>query len=99
MTEEIITRFADGKLLIDYNGVPQANYSTGGVSHRFNKLARVQKVLFAQMQGTAVQIEAVEYGTGNVIKLKIYGMTGAGVEALDAATITPNTIDIRVIGY
>lgn len=97
--EQILTQFKDGKLLVDFRGYPQANYSTGGVTHRFNLLSRVIRVLNAQMEGTAVTIEAVEYGTSNAVKLKLYGMTGAGVEALDNATITPNVIDVTVIGY
>jgi hypothetical protein len=99
MTEEIITRFADGKLIVDYNGNPQSNYATGGVTHRFNKLSRVQKVLFMQVQGTPYRLEATEYGTGNAIKIKMYDISNYTAELANAATITPLTIDVRVIGY
>jgi hypothetical protein len=99
MTEEIITRFSDGKLIVDYNGNPQSNYATGGVTHRFNKLSRVQKVLFMQVQGTPYRLEATEYGTGNVIKIKMYDISNYTAELSNGATITPLTIDVRVIGY
>ncbi|MCL6578415.1 MAG: hypothetical protein K6T73_03400 [Candidatus Bathyarchaeota archaeon] len=99
MPEEIVTRFADGKLIVDYCGKPQSNYTTGGVSHRFNKLSRVEKVLFMQVQGTPYRLEAVEYGTGNVIKIKMYDISAYTEELSSGATITPLTFDIRVIGY
>jgi len=99
MTEEIITRFSDGKLIVDYNGHPQSNYATDGVTHRFNKLSRVQKVLFMQVQGTPYRLEATEYGTGNVIKIKMYDISNYTAELSNGATITPLTIDVRAIGY
>jgi len=97
--EQIISQFKDGKLLVDFRGNPQANYSTGGVSHRFNLLSRVLIVLRAQVEGTPYTLEAIEYGTSNAIKLRFWGMTGAGAELADAATITPLTIDVTVVGH
>jgi len=97
--EQIIAQFKDGKLLVDFRGPPQANYSTGGVSHRFNLLSRVLMVLRAQVEGTPYTLEAIEYGTSNTIKLRFWQMTGAGAQLDDAATITPLNIDISVIGY
>jgi len=97
--EEIITRFTDGKLLVDFRGNPQSNYASGGVTHRFNKLSRVVVVQRMQVEGTAYQMEAVEYGTSNAVKLKIYNVTPGVAELADAATITPLTIDVTVIGY
>jgi len=97
--EQIITRFADGKLLVDYRGPPQSNYATGGVTHRFNLLSRVLIVLRAQVEGTPYTLEAIEYGTSNAIKLRFWQMTGAGCELVDASTITPLNIDISVVGY
>jgi len=97
--EQIIARFTDGKLLVDFRGNPQANYSTGGVTHRFNLLSRVIRVLNAQVEGTPYTLEAIEYGTSNAIKLRFWQMTGAGCELVDASTITPLNIDISVVGY
>jgi len=97
--EQIITRFADGKLLVDYRGKPQSDYATGGVAHRFNLLARVIRVLNAQVEGTPYSLEAVEYGTSNAIKLKFYTSTPGHAELADTTTITPLNIDITVVGY
>jgi len=97
--EQIITRFADGRLLVDFRGNPQSNYATGGVSHRFNLLSRVITVTRLQAEGTPYHLEAVEYGTSNAIKIKFYLATPSIAEMADAATITPLTIDVSVIGY
>jgi len=97
--EQILTRFTDGKLLVDFRGNPQSNYASGGVTHRFNLLGRVIRVLNAQVEGTPYSLEAVEYGTSNAIKLKFYTATPGHAELADAATITPLTLDVSVIGY
>lgn len=101
--EQIITRFADGKLLVDFRGNPQTNYATGGVTHRFNSLSRVLMVTRLQAEGTPYHLEAAEYGTSNAIKIKFYDMSAmsvsAAAELANGATITPITIDATVIGY
>jgi len=97
--EQILTRFADGKLLVDFRGNPQGNYASGGVTHRFNLLSRVVTVTRLQAEGTPYRLEAVEYGTSNAIKIKIYTATPSFAEMADAATITPLNIDITVVGY
>jgi len=94
-----MARFTDGKLLVDFRGNPQSNYATGGVTHRFNLVSRVIRVLNAQVEGTPYMLEAVEYGTSNAIKLRFWQMTGAGAELDNAATITPLTIDVSAICY
>jgi len=97
--EQILTRFADGKLLVDFRGAPQANYSTGGVTHRFNLVSRVIRVLDAQVEGTPYMLEAIEYGTSNAIKLRFWQMTGPGAELDNGAVITPLNIDVSVVAY
>lgn len=97
--EQIIAQYKDGKLLVDFRGNPQANYATGGVTHRFNLLSRVLMVMRAQVEGTPYTLEAVEYGTSNAIKLRFWQMTGTGAELDTGATITPLNIDISVVGY
>ncbi len=101
--EQIIAQFTDGKLLVDFRGVPQSNYATGGVTHRFNSLSRVLMVLRLQTEGTPYHLEAVEYGTSNAIKIKFYDMSAmsisAATELANGSTITPITIDATIIGY
>jgi len=101
--EQIITRFTDGKLLVDFRGNPQSNYATlsgtTGLTHRFNLLSRVIRVLNAQVEGTPYILEAAEYGTSNAIKLRFWTSTPSHAELADGATITPLTIDVSVIGY
>lgn len=99
--EQIITRFTDGKLLVDFRGHPQTNYATNGVTHRFNLLSRVIRVLGMQCEGTPYQLEAVEYGTSNAILIKFYDSNTSGIrtEMLNGAVITPLNIDCTVIGY
>lgn len=99
--EQIITQFTDGKLLVDFRGAPQSNYATGGVTHRFNRLARVLMVTRLQTEGTPYQLEAVEYGTSNAILIKFYDSNTSGIrtEMLNGAVITPINIDVTVIGY
>jgi len=101
--EQILAQFQDGKLLVDFRGNPQSNYATGGVTHRFNLLSRVIRVLSMQAEGTPYQLEAVEFGTSNAVKIKFYDMSGVSVSAAaelaNGATITPITIDCTVIGY
>lgn len=99
--EQIIAQFADGKLLVDFRGKPQANYATGGVTHRFNSLSRVLMVTRLQTEGTPYQLEAVEYGTSNAIKIKFYDSNSSGsrTEMVNATSITGIDIDATVIGY
>lgn len=99
--EQIVTRFTDGKLLVDFRGHPQSNYATGGVTHRFNLLSRVLMVQRAQVEGTPYTLEAVEYGTGNAVLIKFYDSNTSGIrnEMLNAAVITPLNIDVTVVGY
>lgn len=96
--EQIITRFPDGKMIVDYRGNPQGNYTTGGVTHRFNSLSRVLIVTRLQAEGTPYQMEAVEYGTSNAVKIKFYDISSYGTELSNGVTITPLNIDATVIG-
>lgn len=97
--EQILARFADGKLLVDFRGHPQSNYATGGVTHRFNLLGRVLRVISAQTEGTPYHLEAVEYGTSNAVKIKFYDITNRFAELATATSITNMNIDLTVIGY
>jgi hypothetical protein len=101
--EQILAQFKDGKLLVDFRGYPQGNYTTGGVAHQFKLLSRVVSVLRLQAEGTPYQLEACEYGTSNAIKVKFYDISAlsvsAAAELANGVTITGIPIDITVLGY
>ena len=93
----IITRFADGRILVELSELAEANYATGGVDFTVTDLRRAEKVLWAQ-SNTGLLFEASEYGTGNKVKLKLY-QSGPSVEMANGASITGVTFKLRVIGH
>ena len=93
----IITRFADGKLLVEYSDLAPQNYATGGINFTLTDLSRAEKVLYAQ-SNTGLILEATEYSTGNIVKLKMY-MSRPCVEMDNGTAITGITFKLRVLGY
>lgn len=96
----IITRFVDGRVLVDHSALGTQNYASGGIPVTITDLRRAETVLQVHAN-TGLVIEPVEYGTGNIVNLICRYTTGELTEAEipDDTELTGVTFDIRVVGY